>query len=90
MARVTLPELWEQGAGGQDLAHRHRVDPDGLLAIEVERQRQVAEALPQAADVFPIAHGLPCQVRRHDEEERDDEDAVEGVHRGQKVDYGVV
>ena len=81
VARVALAQLRQQRPRGQHLADRHGVDPDGLLAVEIERDRQVAEPLPQAADVLPVPHRLPGEVRRHDKEERDDQDAVEGVHR---------
>ena len=63
VARVALAELRQERLRDQHLADRHGVDPDGLLAVEVERDRKVAEPLPQAADVLPVPHRLPGQVR---------------------------
>ena len=81
-ARVALLELRQQRAGRQHFPDRDRVNPDGLLAVQVEGDRQVPQPLLQAADVLPVAHRLPGQVRRHHEEESDDQDTVKGVHRG--------
>ena len=42
-----------------------------VLGIEIERHRQVAEALSQAADVFLVAHGLVRKVWRQHHERQD-------------------
>ena len=43
-ARVARPEVGHEGAGGQRLADRDGVNPDRFLAVDIERDRQVAEA----------------------------------------------
>ena len=77
---IALAQLRQQRPRGQHLADRHRVDPDRLVAVEVERQRQVAEPLRQAADVLAVTDRLVEEVRRHDQEEQHDQDAVQRVH----------
>ena len=47
--RVALAQLRQQRARGQHLADRHGVDPDRLVAVEIEGERQVAEPLRQVA-----------------------------------------
>ena len=79
---VPLAQLGQQGAGGQDFSDRHRVNPDGAVAVKVERHRQIAHALFQARDVLAIPHGLVQQVGRHDDEERHGEGGVGDVHGG--------
>jgi hypothetical protein len=56
------------------------VHPDRLVAIEVERDRQVSKPLPEAADVLVVAQRLVKEVRRrrHEYDERDN--AVEEIH----------
>ena len=83
-ARVALAQLGQQRPRGQHLADRDGVDPDRAVAIQVERHGQIAHALLEAGDVLPVADGLVQQVRRHHDEERDDEDAVGRVHAGRR------
>jgi hypothetical protein len=56
------------------------VHPYGILAVEIERHRQVSEPLPEAADVLVVPDRLVEKVRRagHQHEER--EDAIEEIH----------
>ncbi len=77
---VALPQLRQQRPDRQDFSDRHGVDPDRFVAVEVERHREIAHPLGQADDVFPVSNRLVEQIRRHDEEKRDDEDAVDRVH----------
>jgi len=56
------------------------VNPDRLVAVEVEGQREIPHPLRQADDVLAVADRLIQEVWRHGDEERDDEDAVDGVH----------
>ena len=79
-ARVAGLELADEGARGQRLPHRHGVDPDRLVAVDVERERQVAEALAQAADVLAVAHRLVGQERRGDDQRHHAQHAVQQVH----------
>jgi len=79
-ARVARLELADQGPGGQGLPDRHGVDPDRFVPVDVERQRQVAEALAQAADVLAVAHRLVGQERRGDDQGHHAQHAVQQVH----------
>ena len=81
-ARITGFEIGRQGAGGERLADRHGVDPDRFLRVDVERDRQEAEALAEAADVLLVPDGLVQEVRRHDDEDDERQQAVGEVHRG--------
>ena len=58
------------------------MDPDRFLGVDVERDREEAEPLAQAADVFLVADGLIQEVRRHDDEDGQREQAVGEIHRG--------
>ena len=78
--RVALAERREQGARGEHLADRHRVNPDRFVGVEIERHGQVAEPLRQVRDVLPVAHRLVDQVRRHHGEKRHHDHAVDHVH----------
>ena len=62
--RVPLLQVGGERPHRQRLPHRHGVDPDRVLAVHVERDRQVAEPLAQAADVLPVAQRLVQEVRR--------------------------
>ena len=63
--RITRLEVGGERARGQRLTDRHRVDPDGFLAVDVERDRQEAEPLPQRADVLLVPDRLVQEVGRH-------------------------
>ena len=52
------------------------------LAVDVERDRQIAEPLPQAADVLLVADRLVQEVRRDHGEDEQRQHAVEEIHRG--------
>ena len=79
-ARVSGLQLTDEGARGQRLPHRDGVDPDGFVAVDVERQRQVAEALAQAADVLAVPHRLVGQEGRGDGQRHHAQHAVQHVH----------
>ena len=82
-ARIAGLEVLGEGPRGQRLANRHRVDPDRFLAVDVEGNRQVTEALAEAADVLLVADRLVHEVRRHDDEENQRQQAVREVHCGE-------
>ena len=63
-ARIPALEIRGQRARRQRFADRHGVNPDRLLAVEIERDRQVAEPLAQAADVLLVTNRLIEEVRR--------------------------
>src|SRR6059036_3864871 len=67
---------------GERLADRHGVDPDRFLRVDVERDRQEAEALAEAADVLLVPDGLVQEIRRHDDEDDERQQAVGEIHRG--------
>ena len=69
-------------ARGQRLTDRHRMDPDGFLAVDVERDRQEAEPLPQRADVLLVPDRLVQEVGRHQQEDGQHQQAVGQIHRG--------
>ena len=80
--RIARLEVGDERPGRQRLADRDGVNPDRLLAVEVERDRQVAEPLPQAADVLLVANRLIEEVRRDDDEDGQRQEAVErGTYR---------
>jgi hypothetical protein len=60
---------------------RTSVNPDRLLAVEVERNRQEPEPLAQAADVLLVADRLVHEVRRHHDEDDERDQAVGEIHR---------
>ena len=68
-ARIPRLQVRRQGARRQRLADRHGMDPDRLLAVEIERNGQVAEPLPEAADVFLVTNRLVDEVRRNDDKD---------------------
>ena len=68
-ARVARLEIRRQRARRERLADRHGVNPDGLLAVEIERNRQVPEPIAQAADIFLVSNRLVHEVRRHDDKD---------------------
>ena len=78
--RILRLEIGRQRARGQRLADRDGMNPDRLLAVDVERDRQEAQPLPQAADVFLVADRLIHEIRRHDDEDGQRQQAVGEVH----------
>jgi hypothetical protein len=78
--RVALLELGQDRPGGQHLAHRHCVHPDRVLGVEVERHRQVAKPLPEAADVLVVPDRLVQEVGRAGNQDEQREDAIEEIH----------
>ena len=62
------------------------MNPDGVFAIEVEGNRQEAEPLPQAADVFLVTNRLVDEVRRYDDKKRERQQAVDRVHEANIVE----
>ena len=82
-ARIPLAQLRQEGARGQHLAHRDGMDPDRLVAVDVEADRQVAHPLRQVADVFSIPKRLIREPRRQHHREDDDGERVENVHVGE-------
>ena len=77
---VPFAQRGDERPRGEQFAHRHGVDPDRRLGIDVERHRQVAEPLWQAGDVLAVAQRLIEEPRRHDHREEDDQGGVQGVH----------
>ena len=82
--RIARLQVGHQGTRREDFADRDGVDPDRLVAIEVERNWEVPETLTEAADVLSVPDSLIEEVRRDDHEERQDEQAVEGVHESRR------
>ena len=80
--RIALAQLRQQRARGEHLAHRDGLDPDRLVAVEIERERQIAQPLRQVADVLAVAQRLIEEIRRQDREKQHDRDAVNRVHGG--------
>ena len=64
----------------EHLANRYRVNPDGFFGVEVERHRQIAEALTEATDILVVAKSLIQQVGREHDEREQRRDAVKEVH----------
>ncbi len=83
--RIPLLQIGGQRPGGQRLADRHGMDPDRFLAVDVERHRQVAEALAEAADVFVVTNRLIEEVRRDEDEHDERQEAIQEVHDGWRV-----
>ena len=79
-ARIAGLEIGGERARRQRLADRHGVDPDRLLAVDVEGNRQIAEPLPEAADVLLVANRLVQEVRRDDDEDEQRQQAVREIH----------
>jgi hypothetical protein len=77
---MPIAQRGDERTGREQLAHRHRVDPDRRLGVDVERHRQVTETLRQAGDVLAVAHRLVQQPGRHDQGEEHDEGGVQDVH----------
>ena len=73
-------QLGDQWPRAQHFAHGHGMHPDRLVTIQIERQREIPEPLPDAADILVVAQRLVEKVRRrrHEHDERDD--AVEEIH----------
>jgi hypothetical protein len=80
-ARVPFLQVGHQRTSRERLAHRYGVNPDGFLALVVERDGQVPQPLPEAADVFLVADRLIQEVGRHHDEQQQGQEAVEEVHR---------
>ena len=74
------PQIRDQRPRRQRLADRHGVDPDRLVAVEVEADRQIAHPLGEAADVLPVANRLIDEPRREHDRQQDDGQRVERVH----------
>ena len=74
-------EVARYGAGGERFPDRHGVNPDGRLAIEVQRDREKPEPFRQVAGILPMADGLVQEVRRRRQEHQQHREAVEQVHR---------
>jgi len=81
-ARIPLPQLGNERAGGQRFADRHRVDPDRVVPVQIEADRQVAHPLRQVADVLVVAERLVRKPRGQDHGQHDDQQRVKGVHQG--------
>ena len=62
-ARVTRLEILGKGPGRQRFADRDRVDPDRFLAVDIERNGEVPEALAETPDVLLVADCLVHEVR---------------------------
>src|SRR3954465_9390769 len=56
------------------------MNPDRRFAVHVESNRQVAEALTEAADVLLVAHRLVKEVRRDKHEHKQRQEAVGEIH----------
>ena len=63
--RVPRSQIGDERARRERLAHRHGVDPDRFVAVDVQGNRQVTEALTKAAHVLSVANRLIKEVRRH-------------------------
>ena len=61
-AGVAFPELRKERTNRQYFPDRHRVNPDRLVAVEVEGDREIAHPLRQADDVFPVSNRLVQQI----------------------------
>ncbi len=79
-ARIAALEVGGERARGQRFADRHRVDPDGLFAIDVEGERKKSQTLAQAADVLLVANRLVQKVRRHQNEDDERQQAIGEIH----------
>ena len=40
-----MPQLGDDRASGKHLAYRYRVHPDGIVTIQIEQHREIAEPL---------------------------------------------
>jgi hypothetical protein len=78
--RIALAQFGKHRPGRQHLAHRHRVHPDGVLAVEIERHRQVSQPLAQAPDVLVVPERLVHEVRGAGHQREQREDAIEEIH----------
>ena len=65
----------------EHLADRDRVNPNRRLAIEVERNRERAETLAEAAGIFLPPQGLIEEPRRAGDECQREHSAVESEHQ---------
>ena len=77
---IALAQIREQRPRGQRLAHRDGVNPDRLVAVEIEADRQIAHPLGEAADVLPVPDRLIQEPRRQHDRQNDDGQRVERVH----------
>ena len=77
---ISPPQIGNQRADGHRLADGHGVDPDRVFAVEIERHRQIAHPLAEAADVLLVPDRLIRQIRRYDHAQKQDEQAIEDVH----------
>ena len=78
--RIADLEIFGERPRGQRLADRHGMNPNGLLAVDVEGDRQAAEALPEAPDVLLVADRLIDKVRRDDDKDEQRERAIQQIH----------
>jgi hypothetical protein len=77
---IACTQVGYERARRQHFADRDGMNPDGVVGIQVERQRQIAEPLRQAADVLPVPDCLIQKVRRRQHEDRENRDGVQDVH----------
>jgi type VI protein secretion system component VasF len=59
------------------------MDPDRGLAVDVERDRQIAETLTQAADMLLVSQRLIDKIGRHDREHDERQQALGEIHQRQ-------
>ena len=78
--RIAVAKIADERPRGQRLADRHRVNPDRLVAVEVEADGELSHALGQAADVLPVANRLVEKPRREHHSDEDHDECVERVH----------
>src|SRR4029078_12276255 len=83
--RIALLKIGRDRARRERFADRHRMDPDRFVAVDVERNRQIAETLPEAADVLVVADRLVHKVREYQTEPEQSEEAIREVHRGPPI-----
>jgi hypothetical protein len=78
--RITATELADQRPNRHHLADRDRMNPDRFVPVEIERHRQIAEPLTEAADVLVVPQRLIQEVRREDHGDEERDNAVKEVH----------
>ena len=81
MVGITLPKRLEQRSSRQDFSHRHGVNPDRPRVADVERVREPAKTVGEAADGFPAPQALEDDHRHYGQEVEKQGGTIKEVHQ---------
>ena len=81
VSRIGVPQRREERPGGERLADRDRVHPDGRPPLRIDGARQPAAPLAQVAERLAVAPGRPGDGRQAEQDVQEQQRVVQQVHR---------